>query len=561
MKRVIVSLNAKFIHSSLASRCIAAYCNSRGMEVCFKEFNINQHKSFVLDELIKLRAHVLGFSCYIWNIEMILALASDIKKISPDTTIVLGGPEVSFDSDKFVKCEGVDYVVSGNGEESFYQLCLSIEKGLIPGEVSNLTYCKGAEVFVNTQKSLDINSLPFPYENLSGLENKLVYYETSRGCPYNCQYCLSSGHVLSSRSLDRVFDELKFFIDKRVRQVKLVDRTFNYNKARAMDIWHFLMENDMGVTNFHFEIMAELLDEDSISLLSAARKGLFQFEIGIQSTNPKTRNEIERHGSLESAFENIRRVTSFGNIHIHLDLIAGLPYESYLCFKKSFNDVISLKPHQLQLGFLKLLRGSGLRSRAEDYGIAFSSRAPYEVLYTKDISFGQLAMLRRIEEAVEILYNSGRFQNSLRFVEQFFPSSFDFYEAFAKLWEEGGCHTVSHSRLGLIKTTKDLLALLLPDKAEEITELLRFDLLLSERISPPDFLKPMDITKRQLSEELSQGNFGTLLQTNETLVKSNCYAQEFRVDVLGFAQGKELTTKQTRVLFVYGSEVKSFSLN
>ena len=353
---------------------------------------------------------------------------------------------------------------------------------------------KGEVVRNQARALMDLANLPFVYDDLSGLEHKIIYYEASRGCPFNCQYCLSSIEKgVRFMPLERVLNELQYFLDQRVKQIKFVDRTFNTRKAFARAIWQYVIEHDNGYTNFHFEIAAELLDDACLEVLKDARPGLIQFEIGVQSTNMDVLTVIDRKMPFEDIKEIALKIKALGNIHQHLDLIAGLPYEDYASFENSFNDVISLRPEQFQLGFLKLLKGSGLRKNAEKYGIVYSPKAPYEVLYTNELSFKELLILHGIEEMVERYYNSERFKHTLEYLYTLFNSPFDFYEALAHYWEANDYDKIPHKKAAyytlLVPFAKDIEGVNL----DLLKELIRFDWYLHEMVKEvPEELMTLD---------------------------------------------------------------------
>lgn len=455
MKTLLVGINAKFIHSNLAIRSISKYAKEiHNLDIDIAEYTINQRCEFILQEIYKQDPDILGFSCYIWNFELIKRLCNEIKKILPDTIIVLGGPEVSFNANEVLKSTDADLVVMGEGEEIFSNLILKLHNNPILNEnsildVLGVAYKINEKIIINECAfPPQMDNLPFVYEDIQDLNHKIIYYESSRGCPFRCQYCLSgAGSKVRTLSLDRVFSDLKFFLDKKVRQVKFVDRTFNFNKKYALAIWKFLHENDNGYTNFHFEIAAELLDDEIIDFLKCVRKGFFQFEIGVQSTNPKTLEHIKRITKINELRVIIKKLQEPNNIHLHLDLIIGLPYEDYKTFSKSFNDVYALSPDQLQVGFLKLLKGSGLYQNKDKYVIVCSEYAPYEVLYTADLPYSDLIKLKMIEEMVETYYNSNRFILLIKYLVSLFDSPFSMFESLAQFYTDNNYYVMSHNNV------------------------------------------------------------------------------------------------------------------
>lgn len=480
MKFLLAAVNAKYIHSNLGVYSLKKYADEKrkqqgtafwgpDWEIEIGEYTINHQMDYILQDIYEKAPDAVGFSCYIWNILYVQELIRDLKKVLPQTEIWLGGPEVSYRAEEFLRKEpSVRGVMAGEGEETFFRLLGAAKKqdaGLsvwqdealeqIPGLVFRREAGDGSrdcpetgEIVKNPPAPLmDLNDIPFVYSDLRGMENRIIYYESSRGCPFSCSYCLSSiDKTVRFRSLDRVKRELAFFLENRVPQVKFVDRTFNCKKSHSMEIWRFIQEHDNGITNFHFEISADLLSEEELSLLSQMRPGLVQLEIGVQTTNPDTIREIRRRMDLGKLESHVSQINGFGNIHQHLDLIAGLPWEGYESFKRSFNQVYAMEPEQLQLGFLKVLSGSYMEEKAQDYGLRFRDTPPYEVLATRWLSYGELIRLKGVEEMVEIYYNSGQFRNTVKELQKEFLSPFDMYESLREYYREEGLSAVSHSR-------------------------------------------------------------------------------------------------------------------
>lgn len=451
MKKLLVGINAKFIHSCLAVRSLGQFAKEQyGIACEINEYTINQSEDLILSEIYNQRPELIGFSCYIWNIELVKRLTEDLKKVLPQTLIVLGGPEVSFDGEQILRETAADFVLYGEGEEPFSQLCIALENRAPFGCVPSLIYKENGKIVKNAPaEPLDLGKLPFVYRNLQGYENRILYYEAQRGCPFHCQYCLSSvDSGVRFQPIAKVKRELSFFLERRVRQVKFVDRTFNANRNFAMEIWRYLFEHDNGVTNFHFEIAADLLTDEMTDFLNKVRPGLFQFEIGVQSTNLTTLKAIDRKGEFSRICQVVEKLQLGKNIHLHLDLIAGLPYENFESFGHSFNDVYQLHPDQFQLGFLKLLKGSGLREQQRELGIVCRDIAPYETLFTRDLPFADMLRLKGIEELVEIYYNSNRFQKSLGYLVSLAATPFDFFERFCCFYQQREYHLRPHSKVG-----------------------------------------------------------------------------------------------------------------
>lgn len=457
MKKVILAaLNAKYIHSNLALRYLSRFQNNNQKHhVETMEFTINQRLDFIAEELFRKQPDVVLFSCYIWNVEMLRQLCPILKKIMPDCVIGFGGPEVSYESETFLRENpAVDFVMRGEGELVFTKYLEHLDAGnpATLGEIESLTYRQGDEIFSTPQMHpMDLALLPFPYEDdFSDVQNQIIYYESSRGCPYHCGYCLSSvENGVRFVPLDKVLPDLQKFLDKNVPQVKFIDRTFNCKKSHAMAIWKYLHEHDNGVTNFHFEITADLIDQETIDFLKTVRKGLFQFEIGVQSTNPQTIRAINRNVDFAALSEIVQQIKDGGNIHQHLDLIAGLPYEDYDSFGCSFNDVYALHPEQLQLGFLKVLKGSMLHQKQKEFEIVYHDTAPYEVLTTHELPYADTLRLKYVEEMVETYYNSGRFLNTLAYLVPLYESPFAFFEALSQFWVGENYHYLGLSKMGL----------------------------------------------------------------------------------------------------------------
>ena len=496
MKVLLTALNSKYIHSSLAIRYLEKYCNNykgeNNYRIETREFSINEPLDQIMAEIYQAGAGLVAFSVYIWNVDHILSLIDRLKKVSPDLLIVAGGPEVTYDPVETLEDNpALDIIVKGEGEETFKELlaALADRKKEALEKIPGLVYRdEEGKIRENQERELicNLDTIPFPYseEEMAGLRNKIIYYEASRGCPYNCSYCLSSTiKGVRAFPLQRVKEDLLFLIKNKVKQVKFVDRTFNYDKKRAREIFEFLMAHK-GASSFHFEITAELLDDDLLELLKSAPEGLFQFEIGVQTTNEKTLNLIERRMSFERLARNVQVLRQQDNIKLYLDLIAGLPGEDYNSFQDSFDQVYNLNPHVLQLGFLKLLKGSKVRAEAGLYNYKYTSEAPYEVLENEDISYAELLKLKNIEYVLDKYHNSGVFANSLKYIfRQHYQSYFDFYGRLADYFQEKGLLRIAHSRLSLYNILYDFYKEKLARNGEELgifTAFLKYDLLLHE---------------------------------------------------------------------------------
>lgn len=485
MKILLTTLNAKYIHSSLALRDLQAYCREDYPDIVIQEHTINDSLKQIVTGLVKQQPDLLCFSCYIWNIQQTLDVIDTVKKVLPKCIILLGGPEVSYDGETLMENnQQIDFIAVGEGEQTFRELLDSLMDNREPSEVAGLIWRKEDTIIRNKPRlPLSLDTVPFAYEEgFQQLKNKIIYYETSRGCPFHCQYCLSSttGRV-RFLSLERVKKELAYFVRSGIKQVKLVDRTFNCNPARAKEIFRYLIELD-GKTNFHFEMAGDLIDEEMLGILSQAPVGMFQFEIGIQSAKRETLEEIKRKTDLERIEYAVSRLIKMDNIHIHLDLIAGLPKEDLFSMADSLNKVLRLSPHRLQLGFLKLLKGSGLREKAEEYNYQFTSYPPYEVLSNHVLSFTELAGLRQIEELIELYYNSHRFDHSMEYLSR--QTAGDFFLIFNQMedyWEKNDYFRYSHSNLSLYEYLLHFVTTLDFIDHQLFEQLLLFDYVLHEK--------------------------------------------------------------------------------
>lgn len=480
MKFLLVGINSKYIHSNPAIHYLKLYAGEEYQNtVELAEYTINHLKEQILSDIYRRRPDAIGISCYIWNFRMVQELLPEIHKVLPGRDIWLGGPEVSFEGDEVLaQFPYVTGIMTGEGEETFRELlsCYRDEKDY--HGVKGLLLPDG---FTGSRRELSMDELPFLYTDLQEYQNRILYYETSRGCPFQCTYCLSSiERKVRIRSREKVEQELSYFLAKKVLQVKFVDRTFNCNREHALFIWNYIREHDNGVTNFHFEVAADIMNEEQLAALAAMRPGLVQLEIGIQTTNDKTLHEINRYADTRHIAGVVARLREPGNIHIHLDLIAGLPYEDYESFGRSFDEVYAMKPEQLQLGFLKVLKGSPMYHMTEQYGIVYQSTPPYEVLYTKWLSFDEILRLKRIEEMVELYYNSNQFRKTLLVLEQAFSGPFQMYSRLADYYEEKGYFVNTPARSYRYQVLLDFALEREPEKAPLYTELLTCDYYLRE---------------------------------------------------------------------------------
>lgn len=497
MKILLTAINAKYIHSNLAVYDLRAYAKEYRDSVELAEYTINHRSEYILQEIYKRKPDVLCFSCYIWNYEYVKEVASEFHKLRPEVPIWVGGPEVSYEIERmFVENPSFYGVVIGEGEATFSELCAYYcngKKGSL-SDIAGIAYRDGEKYDERQEGSpaitrtkprapIDLSSIPFCYEDMTDFENRIIYYESSRGCPFSCSYCLSSiDKKLRFRNTELVKKELQFFIDKKVPQVKFVDRTFNCNHTHAMEIWKFIQEKDIGITNFHFEIAADLLTEEETALLSTFRPGLVQLEIGVQSTNLQTIEEIHRKMQLSDVESSVRFIQKAGNIHEHLDLIAGLPYENYERFGQSFRDIYALKPNQLQLGFLKVLKGSYIFEHKDEYDMIYRSKPPYEIMQTKWLSYDEVLLIKLVEEMLEVYYNSGQFEITMKLIDVVYPDSFGFFLRLGQFYEHMGYLGMNHSR---IRRCEILLEFLKQEKQvsiELMEEALLYDLYYRENM-------------------------------------------------------------------------------
>ena len=496
MKILLAACNAKYIHSNLAVYNLKSCSGEYSSRVVVKEYTINQIRDDILKDIYLEQPDVVCFSCYIWNISFVRELVPDLKKILPQVEFWAGGPEVSYDAVEFLKKNPAFFgVMVGEGEETFHELAgYYIERK--PETLSGIRGVafrdenKGRDiVHTGWRELMDLSKVPFAYSNLTEFKNRIIYYESSRGCPFSCSYCLSSiDKKLRFRDIELVKKELQFFIDNKVPQVKFVDRTFNCKHDHAMEIWRYITEHDNGITNFHFEISADLLRAEELALMKTMRPGLIQLEIGVQSTNPQTIKAIRRTMDFEKLKGIVEQIHSFGNIHQHLDLIAGLPYEGYDSFHKSFCDVYALRPEQFQLGFLKVLKGSYMMEMTGEYQILYKDREPYEVLSTAWLTYGEILRLKMVESMVEVYYNSGQFKNTLVFLEKYFDDPFRMYEALGRFYEKKGYSEISHSRMRRYEILMEFAGEQKEIPSEALSDVMLLDLYLRENLkSRPSF--------------------------------------------------------------------------
>ena len=558
MKLLLVAINAKYIHSNLAVHSLRAYARKHGLgnSISLAEYTINHSEEDILRGIYKEKADVIAFSCYIWNSELVLRLTKELIKVRPEAKLWLGGPEVSYDaSDCLKKNPELTGIMINEGEQTFLELTQYYTGGELQslGQIAGIAYREGDQVrMTHSRELLPLSDIPFPYEELESFTNRIIYYESSRGCPFSCSYCLSSvDKRIRFRDTELVKKELQFLLDRQVPQVKFVDRTFNCNRKHAMEIWHYIKENDNGITNFHFEIAADLLEEDEIALLATLRPAQVQFEIGVQSTNPVTVEVIHRKTDLGRLRANVDKIKAGRNIHQHLDLIAGLPLEDYNTFEHSFQEVYEMEPDQLQLGFLKVLKGSPMEEDARDYDIVYRDNPPYEVLYTKHLSYEELLKLKGICEMVEIYYNSGQFTSAVGYLKHFYPSPMKLYEELYTYYESKSMEMQAHSRIKRYDLLLDFFqAQVLPGTVgtaeykqmnlEMFKEILLMDLFLREDMkSRPSF-----------AAERTQKNYKEFYERYRKMHQL-IHIEDFTYDIeVAVAEGK-VVKHDTTILFNY----------
>ena len=542
MKVLLTAINSKYIHSNLAVRYLRSFAKDLDYEGEIKEFTINDREERILEEIIREKPDVVAFSTYIWNVEMVSRISNLIKRVDSNIEILYGGPEVSFDSRTFLKENVGEYVIEGEGEKTYRDFILYKLGKMELQEVRGLHYKNNETVYSNEKRPLmDMGEIIFPYETDEDLSNKIVYYEASRGCPFNCKYCLSStSHGVRFLNIDRVRKELKYFIDKRVRLVKFVDRTFNCNHKFAMAIWEFLINSDTE-TQFHFEISADILKDEEIEILSKAPEGRFQFEVGVQTTNDEVLRNINRFVNFSHIKEKVEELMAIKNIKQHLDLIAGLPGEDYISFKKSFNDVYSIRPEEIQLGFLKLLKGSSMREEANRYGMEYSPYPPYEILKTDMVSYEEMLKLKKVEEMVDKYYNSGKFNYIIKYFENKFHSPFEFYYKLGVFFENKGYFNKNIGNIEYYKVFLDFNYEILKQDNKFINEIVKFNYLLyNKKRGLPDFLRS-NISKEEEKEIKSS--------LREKYSFKEYHLEKFCIDLEEYVKSGQIIEKECYYLF------------
>lgn len=549
MKTLLVSINSKFIHSNLAVRYLKAYTKNLDYDCITREFSINDKAYRVLEEIVKENAEIVAFSVYIWNVQFVKVVSTLLKLVKPGIVILFGGPEVSYDSENYLKNSCGDYLICGEGEETYHEfieyMIANKENINIPLPKIKGLYVKDHEKidFFGIRELIDINSVVFPYSEQDDLSNKIVYYEASRGCPFNCIYCLSSTvHGVRFRNINKVKEELNFLLSKGVKLIKFVDRTFNCRETFASEIWRYLIELDTDAV-FHFEISGDILTENELQLLSKAPKGRFQFEVGVQTTNDKVLKNINRYVNFLDIKEKVLELEKIKNIKQHLDLITGLPGEDYTSFKQSFNDVYSTLPEEIQLGFLKLLKGSQMRQEAEKWGMIYSPYPPYEILLTDEISFNEIQKLKRVEAVLDKYYNSQKFSNILNYFLKKFISPFDFYYELGTFFENRGYFGRSISSTDYYKAFLEFHKCFFNEDSLELGEIVKYDYLLHNK---KKYLPPF--LKREINKNVE--NFIKLKVKNEELKLSTQYhIEKFFIDIEAFIKKGQIIKGDYYIVF------------
>lgn len=549
MKILLVAVNAKYIHSNLAIYYLKEYAKAYEKSIELAEYTINHRAEGILKGIYKTHPDLVAFSCYIWNIEIITEVVVELKKVMPELKIWFGGPEVSYNSKECLEAiDELDGIIIGEGEQTFLELMESyVDNKKDLSQIKGIAYKASDDIVITEgREALALDSVPFPYDDMERFHNKIIYYESSRGCPFSCSYCLSSiDKRVRFRNTELVKKELQTFLDYKVAQVKFVDRTFNCNKNHAMEIWTYIKEHDNGITNFHFEISADLLDDEEIEFLKTLRPGQIQLEIGVQSTNLQTVEAIHRKMDLKKLATNVGRIREGRNIHQHLDLIAGLPYEDYNSFINSFNDVYSLKPDQLQLGFLKVLKGSYMEADSTNHGIVYHDRAPYEVLKTNLLSYDEILNLKGLCDMVEVYYNSDQFTYSMEFLNHYFKTPGDLYLSLSKYYEINELDQIGHSRIRRYEILLDFFKENVSSENKEMLgvfeEILTLDLSIREKMKNRPVFAHEAIEYHKMREVLDKYN----------IERRDGHVERFNYDVIDASISGKIVKREILMVFDY----------
>lgn len=549
LKVLLVGINSQYVHSNLAVRYLKAYTKDLDYDPVIKEFSINDRIERVLEEMMIEKPNIVAFSCYVWNSEMVRNLSKLIKLVDDDIEIIYGGPEVSFDGRDFLSKNEGEYLIEGEGEATFRDLMkykikesnpLSEESLGDIRHIQGLFYKKDKEIFYGgVRNNIDLNKIVFPYDEEDNLDNKIVYYEASRGCPFRCKYCLSSvDRKTRFRDIEKVRKELRYFIDKKVKLVKFVDRTFNCDEKFASDIWSFLIEQDTK-TKFHFEISANILTNNQVEILSKAPKGRFQFEVGVQTTNNEILKNINRYIDFKEIAKKVKEIKNSNNISQHLDLISGLPGEDLKSFINSFNEVYSIGPEEIQLGFLKILKGSPMMEEKDKWGMKYSPYAPYEILKTKDISYEELLILKKVEAMVDKYYNSGKFNTVLKYFEMNFETPFNFYYALGMFFDEKGYFSRNISNADYYGVFLEFNSEKLKKDSRILKNIIKYDyLMFNKKKWIPEFLE------RENDKKLNKEMRERVLKLNLDIDKNRLHLEKYNIDILEFIRTGEVLNKE-----------------
>lgn len=508
MKVIVTTLNAKYIHTSLSIRYLRAFCRD-DFDIDMTEYTIKDPAMNIVSDLFQRKPDVIGFSCYIWNIEQTFQVVSMLKKVMPDVKIILGGPEVSYDVAEWMETKrDIDFIVFGEGEETFHHLLKELQGEQKYHFVYGTAYRKDEKVIVNPPRpKLDLNSIPSPFyfeEDMADLGKRVTYFETSRGCPFSCQFCLSSIEVgVRYFDIERTKRDIVHLIDHGAKLIKFVDRTFNIKRDYAMEMFEFLIENHRGCV-FQFEITADIMRPEVLDYLAEnAPPGIFRFEIGVQSTNDATNDIVQRKQNFAKLSRTVTKVKESGKIDQHLDLIAGLPEEDYDSFRTTFNDVFALEPEELQLGFLKMLRGTGMRNMAEQYGYKYMDHAPYEILENRVLPFADIVRIKRVEDVLEKYWNAHRMDATLRYlIAKEFDSAFDFFQAFGDFWESRGWERIGHQLEDLFTRLQAFLETCKLKNPSVVQSLMKYDFLRNHKRKPRKMWWTYDAAENQLDRRL-----------------------------------------------------------
>ncbi|MFH7818417.1 B12-binding domain-containing radical SAM protein [Neobacillus thermocopriae] len=507
MNIICTTLNAKYIHTNLAIRCLKAYAAPE-FDIKIKEYTIKDPAMNIVSDLFQQKADVIGFSCYIWNIEETLKVVNMLKKIDPSLLIVLGGPEVSYDTLEWMeKYPEIDFIVMGEGEQTFKQLLFELNEERNFENVHGIAYRENNKVFITPQRNkLNLRELPSPFrfeEDIPHLSKRVTYIETSRGCPFSCQFCLSSIEVgVRYFDRERIKEDIRYLMANGAKTIKFVDRTFNISRSYAMEMFRFLIDEHLPGTVFQFEITADIMRPEVIEFLNReAPKGLFRFEIGVQSTNDYTNELVKRKQNFEKLKRTVTMVKEGKKIDQHLDLIAGLPEEDYFSFRKTFNDVFEMRPEELQLGFLKMLRGTGLRLRASEHNYVYMDHSPYEILSNNVLSFDDIVRIKQVEDVLEKYWNDHRMDNTIEFlVTRIFETPFDFFQQFGSYWDEQGWSRIGHQLEDLFTRLYSFLEQKSVQDLDCILSLMKYDYLRHHKYKPRKPWWNVSFTKEERSK-------------------------------------------------------------